>query len=107
MIRNKLIYFNNVVYGLGKDFGFRIDLYRPTEVTDFRTGKKIVSRIKYPIKKAIVFPNQLFRDFSYIATLLGQRQDQFGGILDTSQRRILINKKYLPRNFNIETTDYV
>jgi len=103
--QNKLIYFSNVVYALSKDYGFKTDLYRPTETMDFETGLKTVTRVKYKIKKAIFFPNELFRDFNY-ARLIGQEL-QFGGILDASQRRVLINKKWLPKNFEIQVTDYV
>jgi hypothetical protein len=105
MRNNKLIFFNNVIYGLERDYGFRADLYRPVEVTDFKTGRKIVSRTKYHIKRAIFFPNQLFRDYKY-ASLFNQNM-QFGGILDATQRRVLVNKKYLPFKFEIETTDYI
>ena len=102
---NKLIYFNNTVYALSKDFGFKCDLYRQEETLDHRTGRTTRVRHKFKIKKAIFFPSQLFRDFNY-AALFGKDM-QFGGILDVSQRRVLINKKYLPKGFNIDVNDYV
>lgn len=108
MTKNKLIYLRNVIYGLSKDFGFQLDLYRPTEITDYRTGKKTVTRVKYRINKAIVFPNSLFRDFSYAALLSTLNSNfQVGGLLDASERLILLSKKQLPRNFKIAKSDYI
>lgn len=105
MRKNKLIFFNNTVYGLEKDYGFRTDLYRPVETVDYRTGRKIVTRNKYPIRRAVFFPDQLSRDYNY-ASLFGKDM-QFGGILEAGQRRVLINKKRLPKGFEIQTTDYL
>lgn len=103
--RNKLIYFSNTIYALSKDYGFTCVLYRPTETTDIRTGRKIVTRERFPIKKAVFLPSQLYRDYNYARILANNLQ--FGGLLDVSQRAVLINKKYLPKNFKILVTDYI
>jgi hypothetical protein len=105
MRQNRLIFGNNVIYGLQKDYGFRAALYRPTETTDYETGEKIITRIKYPLKKAVFFPNELFRHMSYSA-LFG-RDVQNSGILDVGDRRVLINAKQLPNGFKVVENDYV
>ncbi len=105
MRKNKLIYFGNVIYALSKDYGFKCNLYRPSETIDIKTGRKIIIRTRYSIKKGIFLPSQLYRDFNY-SRLFGN-DNQFGGLFDATQRAILINKKYLPKGFKIEVTDYI
>jgi len=107
MTKNKLIYFRNVIYGLSKDYGFRADLYRSTEVTDYHSGKIVKTRLKYRINKAVFLPSQLFRDFGYASLLASLNTNvQVGGLLDVSQRLVLISKKELPRGFVISKSDY-
>jgi hypothetical protein len=105
---NRLIFLNNVIYALSKDFGFRVDLYRKTgEVVDLKTGKKIINRFKYKLKKVIILPNDMYRDFKYSAILASLNTNlQAGGLFDTTQRIIIINKKQLPKKFELQETDY-
>lgn len=107
MRNNKLINFRNVIYSLSRDFGFRIAIYRPTKQTNYRTGVQVTTRIKYHIRRAIILPNEIFRDFAY-AAILSQLNVQPGGLFDSSQRRIIIGKRELPLGFMIEPeNDYV
>jgi hypothetical protein len=108
MRRNNLINFRNVIYGLSRDFGFRIDLYRPTEITNYKTGAKVTTRIKYHIRRAVMLPNEFFRDFKYAVALGAINQNlQAGGLIDTSQRRMFVEKRELPVGFMIQVTDYI
>jgi hypothetical protein len=107
MYKNQLINLRPVIYSLKNDYGFRLDLYRKDEVVNLETGRKITTRIKYKIKKAILLPNQMFRDFNYGTIIKTGGNAQVGGILDLRQRIILIDKRELPRNFEIDSNDYV
>jgi hypothetical protein len=96
---NKLIHFNNTIYGLSKDYGFKLDIYKIVEVINFQTGQRTITRTKYKVKKAVVLPNELYRDFKPV--------DNFAGLIDIQKRPVLINKKYLPDGFQLEENDYV
>jgi hypothetical protein len=99
---NKLIHFNNTVYELSKSYGFKIDIYKIVETVDFQTGVRTIATTKYKVKKAVILPNQLYRDFRPI-----DPNYQFGGPIDIEKRGVLVNKKYLPKGFTLQENDYV
>lgn len=108
MRHNQLTHIRSVIYGLEKNYAFRLDLYRKKEVVNLETGRKVTTRIKYKIKKAIFLPNQIYRDFNYGSLIkMGTPNFQLGGLLDLKQRIIIIDKRKLPRDFIIDINDYL
>lgn len=105
MNRNKLVYFRRVIYKLSKDHGFKLDLYRATEITNYRTGRRETSLVKWHIKKALVLPNRMYREYNYLG--FNNANQQVGGVFDIHERRIIINKRELPRGHVIEENDYI
>ena len=104
---NKLKFFRNVIYKLSRNYGFRMALYHTTETIDYQTGIKTVTRVKYPIRKALALPNQSLRDYGYVVGLDENNKLQFGGLLDTKERIVLIPFRELPKGFQIQSTDYI
>lgn len=108
MIKNDLYFFRRVIYQLKKKYGFQIGIYRTTETTNLQTGRKTITRMKISINKAIILPNSIFRDYGFSTSLaLLNRDLQVGGLLDTSQRTIIIDIQNLPKNFEFSPNDYI
>lgn len=106
-MRNSLVFFRRLIYALQKDYGFKVDLYRPVETVNPKTGRKITVRTKFKIKQAILFPSDSFRDYKYASLLSLLNPQTFDGINDVSSRRIMIAKNKLPKNFQIDILDYI
>lgn len=106
-MKNSLIFFRRLIYALQKDYGFKVDLYRPVETVNNRTGKKITVRTKFKIKRAIVFPSDSYRDYRYASLLKLLAPQNFDGLNDVSSRRIMIAKDKLPKLFQIDLLDYI
>ncbi len=98
--------FRRTIYKLRKKYGLNIDLYRTSEVSDYKTGNRITTRTKFPIKKGIMLPSAVFRDYNYATLLTGVQPAQYGGIIDTTVRRVIIEKKDLPDGFVLTINDY-
>lgn len=93
-----------LLYQIKKRHGSPIDFYKITnEKINVETGKKIVLRTKYPIKKA-VFLKQ-FRDFrnAIIRNIIAPQS----ALLEIIDAELLLDVKDFPKNFKIELTDHV
>lgn len=98
MSRNRLTALRRVVYRLKRIYGLPVDLYKITPgETDYETGEKSAVYNKVHIKRAIVQPARLHRDFVYDLAYISANKDfTGGGFFDVSDRRIIIDAKDLP-----------
>jgi hypothetical protein len=105
-MRNQLSHIRGVLYTLKRDYGFPFDIYkRMDSQTDFATGQKVTTNVKYHIRKAIVLPTVMTRKY---ATILYREQKdfKFGGLFDISLRAVILDRRDLPKNFELTLDDY-
>jgi hypothetical protein len=105
-MRNKLAYIRENLYILKQEYGEPIDIYKETFVTDFKTGKKVSTKTKVHIKNAIVLPAlDVLRGRAIYENI--RTQGNVSGTIEIGDRTIIIDITDLPKNFKIETDDYI
>lgn len=100
-----ITFIRNMLYSLKRRFGHPMEyVYKITTSTDTRTGKVTITRDSFRIKKAILLPTTLERNFSYDLTFIASNKNfTYGGIYDTNERRIILDGNDLPNQFEPET----
>lgn len=88
-----------ILYNLSRLYGERIDLYQTDDFSiNPRTGERTLTRIKWPIRKAISLPEQIYTDTTFARSLLALTGKEFtsGGVVDTSNKDFIIRRNDLP-----------
>lgn len=106
---NRLKFISGVLYRLKRRYGVMLNLvHRTSSTVNRETGEKEVHRDSLRILRAIVLPSQVKREFSYdLAYIAAAKNFTYGGFFDTTERRIIIDVKDLPADFEIEVGHYV
>jgi hypothetical protein len=91
-------------------YGGEVTFHRDSEVLDFETGKKTVTKQVWNIKRAIVLPNDIQQKFVYdLSFIANNKEFTMGGIFDTGPRRLILDTKdlgdYIPRDHDYFTFD--
>ena len=105
---NRLAFISKVLYRLKRRYGASVDILRRTSsVVDRETGLKTVQTRLIRLRRVIVLPAQLAREFSYdLAYIAAAKNFTYGGFFDTTERRFIVDTKDLPTDFEIEIGDY-
>jgi hypothetical protein len=98
-----------IIYRLKRQWGLHLVYYRPTTAEyNVETGEVSRGFDTYVVKRAIVLPARLDRSFVYDLTFI-QANNNFvgGGYFDRNQRRLIIDAKDLPKDFDPAIKDHV
>lgn len=108
MIKNQLIFAKRSLYHLKREYGRKIDLYHIiSETPDLETGKVIINRIKYKIRKGILLPTTLSREINLSGAFRRTNTTLESGETDVYTRFIVIDKEDLPTDFELTESDYL
>lgn len=104
----KFRFAKTVLYSLKRRYGFPFDIYRNVSVsTDLETGIMTKVKRKIHIKRVIVLPTRQLRDFVYdLSYIAANKNFTYGGYFDVDDRRIIIDRKDLPSDFDINLNDW-
>ena len=106
---NRLRQIKLVIYALKRAFGAKIQVYRVTSEThNVRTG--VIDRIysKQTIRRAVVLPNNITRDFVYdLSFIAANKNFTYGGLFDPEQRNMILDAKDVSNGFVPNNNDYV
>lgn len=75
-----------------------MDYYkRGTNTVELDTGKRVVEYGVIKIRRAILLPTRLHRDFVYdLSFVAANKNFTYGGLFDTSERRLIVDVEDLP-----------
>lgn len=93
-----LRFISRVVYRLKRRYGQPIDiLWNVSSTTHLETGKKTVQRGLVKVSRGIVLPSKIHREFFYDLVFIASNKNfTYGGQTDTTERRLIIDRKDLP-----------
>jgi hypothetical protein len=104
-----LAFIQRVLYKLKQNYGFPLDLYKTLESSDnLETGRKSVRRARYTVKRAIILTAaELQRQFHNAMNFVAaDKRFSVGGFYDTESLYVLIDRRDLPRGFEITLEDF-
>lgn len=91
---NRIKFTSGVLYRLKRRHGQSIDLYhKTTQEINTITGKRIITKVKYSIKKAIMLPSQVA--LKYIDLSGGSQKFSYGGFIESDTKVYIIESKYV------------
>ena len=98
-------HFKRVIYTLKRRYGFPLEFYRESEESvDPKTGKRLITRIKHVVKKAIVIPQTA----SYLnVTIRSMMTYQNVGTMEIVDKEIIVDTKDFPKSYIPDLKDYV
>lgn len=100
-------FIRRVLYRLKRRFGAAITIIRDTETLDPRTGKKVVTKQTWEVKRAILLPNTQLPKFAYdLAYIANAKNFTYGAIFNTSDRRVILDSKEVPDTYEPQQEDY-
>jgi len=103
-------FIRRTLYSLKRRYGGSVTFHRDSEVLDFETGKKAVTKTVWVIKRAIVLPSDVQPKFVYdLSFIANNKEFTMGGIFDAGPRRIILDSKdllgYVPQDRDYFTFD--
>ena len=107
--QNTLRQIKNIIYRLKRSHGLTIVLWHPTSTThNVETGNIVRSYETHVIKRAVVLPTRLIRDFVYdLSYIAAAKNFTYGAYFDKTDRFVLIDAKDLPDGFEFTPDDYI
>jgi len=86
-----------ILYKLTKLFGARVLFYRPIENEyDLTTGEITRAYIEISVRRAIVLPSKLSREFVYdLSYIASNKNFTYGGYFDETTRHMILKKSQL------------
>lgn len=105
---NRLRFISQVLYRLKRRYGEAVIIYnRLSSTTNLETGVKSVITESVIVKRAIVLPSKIHREFVYDLTFIATNKNfTYGGHFDTTERQLIFDRKDLP-NFEIKVGMYL
>lgn len=106
---NRLAFISKVLYRLKRRYGSPVKLFkRLSSVVNRETGLKEVRTQRVELRRVIVLPSQIDREFSYdLAYIAAAKNFTYGGFFDTTERRFIFDTRDLPADFEIEIGMYL
>ncbi len=108
MIRGgKLRIIRQILYRLKRGWGLPLAIqYQTSTVADITTGVITQSIERVDVKRAVVLPSTIHKEFKYdIGYLKANSNFTYGGLLTTGTRQVLIDRSDLPKGYIIEPSD--
>ncbi len=109
MFRNVLRQIRQIVYRLKRNFGVPITFIRLSNYQDDGdTGDMSQTKQNITIKRAILAPAKMIRDFVYdLSFIAANKNFTYGGYFDAGDRIMIIDAKDLPKGFEPNLNDYI
>lgn len=109
MNRNLLAMSRTALYGLKRQYGGRIDVYKlVSSETDARTGVRTIDKQVFTIRKAIVMPVKIIRlQEQSISLISANKSLVMGGTIDTGTRDFIIDRRDCPDLPELTADDWV
>jgi hypothetical protein len=109
MAQNNLRQNKVILYNLKREFGTSIKFKRLiSRDINFDTGKMETEYETVPVLKAVVLPLMEARTFSYpLAYIAANRNFTYGALFDKRETSVIIDRKDLPRDYEINLDDRV
>ena len=103
-MNNNPRFIKNVLYSLKRKFGQEIEfIFKVTSTANSRTGKITVTKDSFNIRRGILLPSQLEKEFTYNLTFIASNKNfTYGGLYDTTTRRVILDAVDLPNQFTPE-----
>ena len=108
MFDNLLRQIKIIVYKLKRQYGRSVTVVRLTSVTpNVETGKMVIVKQEIEIRRGIVGPAKMLRDFVYdLSFIAANKNFTYGGYFDASDRALILDSKDLPSGFEPNLDDY-
>lgn len=105
---NQLRFISQVIYKLKRRYGLPVQLLKRTSTTvDIETGRKTIVKAFMNLRRAIVLPSRMHREFFYdLAFIAAAKNFTYGAHLDPEERRFIIDRKDL-RGWEIEVGQWL
>lgn len=86
-----------------------LSVYKESDNTfNVQTGKKTVVKQKINIRRAVILPGLMHRDFAYGITFVKNNSNfVYGDTFDINERRFIIDNRDVPSTFVIKEEDYL
>lgn len=99
---------NQVLYMLKRQYGGTINIYQMGDATvDHLTGVKTIPRTVTEIKRAIILPVKVIREFTQtISVISANKTFVMGGTYDAGTRMFIVERKDVP-NLDITESDWI
>ena len=96
----------DVLYRLKRAYGLPLTLVTTTGTSDVATGAATTTRSATVVRRAVVLPATIHKDFKFdIGYLRANSNFTYGSLYTEGTRQILIDRLDLPRDFTITVTD--
>lgn len=108
-MNNQLVYISQTLYDLKRSYGYPVDIYTTTGSTvNLESGAKTVARDVFKIKKGILLPKRITREFIDGQTFsVGLKNLAYGGSFNLGRRVLIIDIKDYPATYIVKPDDYV
>ena len=99
-----LRFIDSTLYELKREYGVSLNIVWITaETVDTEAGKMTITRDSVSVNRAIVLPSTTEREFAYDLTFIASNKNfTYGGLFDTHRRRVIIDRRDLPTDFEIK-----
>lgn len=97
-----------ILYRLKREWGQEVVFTRlDTQAPDVRTGKLNQATTEVTVRRAIVLPKKMRRDFEYdLSYIAAAKNFTYGAYFGTSTRTMIVERKDLPSNFELLEKDH-
>lgn len=97
MFKNVLRQIEKIVYRLKRNYGVTITFHRITATNpNVQTGALNPTEITFTIKRAIIAPMKILRDFVYdLSFVAANKNFTYGGYFDAGKRVMILDRKDL------------
>lgn len=105
----QLVYMDRVLYNLRKLYGVTIQIERiNSQSFDPTTGKIALDNYVRTVKKVILLPESVKRDFVYdLAFIAANKNFTYGGLFDVGEQTLIIEHKSLPQDYELSENDHI
>ena len=109
MFGNVLRQIKQIVYRLKRNYGVSIVLVRLSNlVNNVQTGKMTSDKQEISIRRGIIGPTSMLRDFVYdLSFIAANKNFTYGGLFDAGTLALIVDSKDLPSGFEPNLNDYI
>lgn len=109
MSRAHFRYIRRIMYSLKRRYPQEVQLYRSTgETVNYQTGVKTRTTIKHTIKRGVLLPQNMTRNFSYdLSFIAANKEFTYGGLFDTSTRQVIVSRRDIPTDWPLDLNSWL
>ena len=109
VFQNNLREISKIIYRLKRNYGLGMTIWHPDTITqDILTGEVVRSYTTQYVRRGVMLPSRLVRDFVYdLAYIAAAKNFTYGAYFDPTRRFVLIDAKDLTSGFEFTPQDYI